>query len=138
MTSSISRIITVAGLSVLLMFSALVPSFAGAEGRKNTAVALTALAIVAAFSNNDKSCDRDYRHNDRYRSDYRRDYGYGYRVDIQRDRDYRYKSDDRRDKGYRFDSNNSRDRGRFGSDQWKNDRKQPRGNAFGHDKRGRD
>lgn len=125
MTSKISRIITVTGLSVLLTLSALAPSFAGAEGRRNTAAVLTVLAAVA-LSNIDNSRDRDYRYNDRYRSDNRRDNDYGYRVEVRRDKDYRY------------ESNNSHDRGRYVSSQKKYGRSQPRGNAYGHYKRGDD
>ena len=49
----LSRFLTVIGISVSLSLSALLPSFAGSEGRRNTAIVLTA-ATVHQFLNKKK------------------------------------------------------------------------------------
>lgn len=87
----LTRIVTVIGISATLMASALLPGFAGATGRKNTALVLTAatvhqalhkktgnaivlgLASAQAWKNYEDARKRESRHHRHYTS-----YRYGH------------------------------------------------------------
>lgn len=123
MKTTYRPIIVIAVMTVILA-SLVLPSFAGTEGRKNTALALTAATVYSAFQRNKLPAvvlglgaaqawksyeDSRKRDSDRYC--------------------YRY---DRRDRYQRCD------RDRRDRDDWKSKDHRPRGNAWGYYKHHRD
>ncbi len=52
---TLTRSITVIGVSTVLSLSALAPSFAGSEGRKNTAIVLTAATVHQFLKKKDRN-----------------------------------------------------------------------------------
>lgn len=136
---TITRFLTVVGVSTALLFSALAPSFAGSEGRRNTAIVLTAATIYQATHNKDGSAAvlglasalawksyEDARMDESryrwgyYRSGYSRPGHSNSSYSSNRYRDYEHSNDRRDDYGRSKDGRS--DRGKS----------QPRGNAYGH------